>query len=76
VISYKSASYLNVQNKGDLMIGQIKGKGDMKISGKKKEKMEEGEDAEKEEEEKLSRSSRPGETLSSKGSHKMEKLVV
>ena len=43
----------------------------------KKEKMEEGEDAEKEEEEeKWSRSLWPGETASSKGSHKLWKMVV
>jgi hypothetical protein len=45
--------------------------------GRKKEKMEEGEDEEKEEdEEKQSRSTWPGETASSKGSHKLWKLVV
>jgi hypothetical protein len=39
--------------------------------------MEEGEGAEEEgEEEKLSRSTWPGETASSKGSHKMGKMVV
>jgi hypothetical protein len=40
--------------------------------------MEEGEDAKKEEEEeeKRSRSTWPGETASSKGSHKMGKMVV
>ena len=49
------------------MIGQIKGK----VEREKKEKMEEGEDAEEEEEEeKLSRSTWPGETTSSKGSHR------
>jgi hypothetical protein len=37
---------------------------------KKTEKMEEGEDAEEEEEEKLSISTWPGETASSKGSHR------
>ena len=43
----------------------------------KKEKMEEGEDAEEEEEEeKQSRSTWPGETASSKGSHKLWKMVV
>ena len=45
------------------MIGQIKGKVVV-------EKMEEGEDAEEEEEEKQSRSTWPGETTSSKGSHR------
>ena len=49
------------------MIGQIKGK----VEREKKEKMEEGEDAEEEEEEeKQSRSTWPGETASSKGSHR------
>jgi hypothetical protein len=40
--------------------------------------MEEGEDAEEEEEEeeKWSRSTWPGETASSKGSHKLWKMVV
>ena len=38
--------------------------------------MEEGEDAEEEEEEKQSRSTWPGETASSKGSHKLWKMVV
>ena len=46
----------------------------------KKEIMEEGEDAEEEEEEeeedKQSRSTWPGETSSSKGSHKLWKVVV
>ena len=59
------------------MIGQIKGKVEQKV-GRKKEKMEEGEDAEEEEEEeeKQSRSTWPGETASSKGSHKLWKMVV
>jgi hypothetical protein len=53
------------------MIGQIKGKVEQKVEGEKKEKMEEGEDTEEEEEEeKLSRSIWPGETASSKGSHR------
>ena len=52
------------------MIGQIKGKVEQKV-GREKEKMEEGEDAEEEEEEeKQSRSTWPGETTSSKGSHR------
>ena len=39
--------------------------------------MEDGEDAEEEEEEeKWNRSTRPGETASSKGSHKLWKMVV
>jgi hypothetical protein len=49
------------------------------VEGKreKKEKMEEGEDAEEEEEEeKQSRSTWPRETTSSKGSHKLWKMVV
>ena len=55
------------------MIGQIKGKVEQKVG----EKMEEGEDAEEEEEEeKWSRSTWPGETASSKGSHKLWKMVV
>jgi hypothetical protein len=44
-----------------------------------KEKMEEGEDAEEEkdkDEKKRSRSTWPGETTSSKGSHKLQKMVV
>ena len=53
------------------MIGQIKGKVKQKV-GREKEKMEEGEDAEEEEDkEKWSRSTWPGETASSKGSHKL-----
>ena len=53
------------------MIGQIKGKVEQKVGRGKKEKMEEGEDAEEEEEEeKQSRSTWPGETASSKGSHR------
>ena len=47
------------------MIGQIKGKVEWKVK-----KMEEGEDVEKEEEDKWSRSTWPGETASSKGSHR------
>jgi hypothetical protein len=49
-----------------------------KVGRKKKEKMEEGEDIEEEEEEeeKLSKSTWLGETASSKGSHKMWKMVV
>ena len=59
------------------MIGQIKGKVEQKVEREKKEKMEEGEDAEEEEEEeKWSRSTWPGETTSSKGSHKLWKMVV
>ena len=58
------------------MIGQIKGKVEQKVGREKKEKMEEGEDAEEEEEEKQSRSTWPGETASSKGSHKLWKMVV
>jgi hypothetical protein len=54
------------------MIGQIKGKVDQKVGREKKEKMEEEEDAEEEEEEeeKWSRRTWPGETESSKGSHR------
>ena len=48
------------------MIGQIKGK----VETEMKEKMEEGKDTEEEEEEKWSRSTWPGETASSKGSHR------
>jgi hypothetical protein len=51
------------------VIGQIKGKVELKVE-KKKEKMEEGEDAEDEEEEKQSRSTWLRETSSSKGSHR------
>ena len=58
------------------MIGQIKGRWSGG-GGEKKEKMEEGEDAgEEEEEEKWSRSTWPGETASSKGSHKLWKMVA
>ena len=39
--------------------------------GREKGKMEEGEDREEEEEDKQSRSIWPGETASSKGSHKL-----
>ena len=46
------------------------------MEGERKEKMKEGEDAEEEEEEKQSRSTWPGETACSKGSHKMWKMVV
>jgi hypothetical protein len=55
------------------MIGQIKGKVEQKLEREKKEKMEDGEDTEKEEEEEEERQSRstwPGETASSKGSHR------
>ena len=52
------------------MIGQIKGKVEWKVRRRKKEKMEEGEEEEEEEEEKQSRSTWPGETASSKGSHR------
>ena len=54
------------------MIGQIKGKVEQKVRREKKEKMEEGEDAEEEEEEeeKQSRSTWPGKTAISKGSHR------
>jgi hypothetical protein len=59
------------------MVGQIKWKVEWKGGREKKEKMEEGEDAEeKEDEEKWSRSTWPGETASSKGSHKLWKMVV
>jgi hypothetical protein len=57
------------------MIEQIKGKVDQK-EAKKKEKMEEWQDVEEEEEEKQSRSTWPGETAGSKGSHKLWKMVV
>jgi hypothetical protein len=59
------------------MVGQIKGKVERKVGREEKEKMEEGEDAEEEEDkEKWSRSTWPGETASSKGSHKLWKMVV
>jgi hypothetical protein len=59
------------------MIGQIKGKVEWKVGGEKKKKMEEGEDKEEEEDkEKQSRSTWPGETASSKVSHKLWKMVV
>ena len=54
-----------------------KGKVEQKVREReRKEKMEEGEDVEEEEEEKQSRSTWPGETASSKGSHKLWKMVV
>jgi hypothetical protein len=53
------------------MIGQIKGK----VEGEKEEKIEEDEQ-EEEEGEKLSRVTWPGETASSKESHKLWKMVV
>jgi hypothetical protein len=52
------------------MIGEIKGKVEQWKVREKKEKMEEGENAEEVEEEKWSRSTWPGETTSSKGSHR------
>ena len=59
------------------MIGKIKGNTKWKIRRRKKEKMEEGENAEEEEEgENWSRSSWPGETASSKGSHELWEMVV
>jgi hypothetical protein len=59
------------------MIGQIKGNVERKVSREKKEKMKEGEDTEEEEEEeKQSRNTWPGETASSKGAHKLWKMVV
>jgi hypothetical protein len=52
------------------MIGQIKGK--VELKREREEKMEDGEDAkEEEEEEKWNRSTRPGEIASSKGFHKL-----
>jgi hypothetical protein len=53
------------------MIGQIKGKVE-----RQKEKMEEDAEEEEEEEEKQGRSTWPGETASSKGSHELWKMVV
>jgi hypothetical protein len=49
-----------------------KREGEAEDEGERKEKMEEGEDVEEEEEEeeKWSRSTRPGETASFKGSHR------
>ena len=58
------------------MIGQVKGKMQQKARGEKKEVWEIGNAEEEEEEEKLSRSTWPGETASSKGSHKLWKMVV
>jgi hypothetical protein len=53
------------------LIGQIKGRVEQKVREGKKEKMEEGEDAEEEEEEEEREDSTwPGETSSSKGSHR------
>jgi hypothetical protein len=55
------------------MIGQIKRKveGEGRVEGEN-----EREDTEEEEDENLSRSTWPGEAPSSKGSHKMGKMVV
>jgi hypothetical protein len=75
VISCKPASHLILQNKRELMIGQKKREGGIERRREKKEKMEEGEKA-KEEEEKQSKSTWPGKTESSKGSHKLWKIVV
>jgi hypothetical protein len=59
------------------MIGQIKGKLEQGGGVGEKRILEEGEDVEEEEKkEKRSRSTRPGETASSKGSHKLWKMVV
>jgi hypothetical protein len=55
------------------MIGQIKGRWSQKVEREKKEKMGERENAEEEEEEKQSKSNWPGETPSSKGSHRWER---
>jgi hypothetical protein len=52
------------------MTGQIKGKVEWKVRREKEEKMEEGVDTKGEEEEKWSRSTWPGETTSSKESHR------
>jgi hypothetical protein len=53
------------------MIGQIKGKVEQRVDRGKKAKMEEEKDAEEEaEEEKWSTCIWPGETASSKGSHR------
>jgi hypothetical protein len=52
-----------------------KGKVERKFGREKKEKMEKIEDTEEKEEEKQSRSTWPGETTS-KGSHKIWKMVV
>ena len=57
------------------MTGQIKGKVEQKV-GREKEKREKGKDTEEEEEEKQSRSTWPGETSSSKETHKLWKMVV
>jgi hypothetical protein len=57
------------------LIGKIKGKWSRSWGGEK-EKMEKGKDAEEADEEKQSRSTWPGETTSSKGSHKLWKMVV
>jgi hypothetical protein len=52
------------------VIGQIKREGGAEGGREKKEKMEEREDAEEEGEEEQSRNTWPGETASSKGSHR------
>ena len=52
--------------RADKREGRAEGEGE-----EKKEKMEKGEDTKEEEEEKQSRSTWPGETASSKGSHKL-----
>jgi hypothetical protein len=58
------------------LIGQIKGKVKRKVGREEGENGREREDAKDEEEEKQSRSTWPGETASSKGSHKLWKMVV
>jgi hypothetical protein len=58
------------------MIGQIKGKWSRRLGERKRRKWKRWDAEEEEEEEKQSRSTWPGETTSSKGSHKMWKMVV
>ena len=54
------------------MIGQVKGKVEQNGGQRdRKEKMEEEEEPDQEEKEKQSKSTLPGETASSKGSHKL-----
>jgi hypothetical protein len=70
VISCKPTSHFNLKNKGELMIGQIKGRWSGKWGERISRKWERERTQEEEEEEKQSRSTWPGETASSQGSHR------
>ena len=58
------------------MIGQIKGKVEQKVGREKRRKWEREVAEGEEKEEKRSRSTWPGETTSSKGSHRLGKMAV